>query len=60
MHANNLAIGRNHYTAESGFLTAGADWFRVTLKWSDGAEVYAIYDTKQEAIAHLNRLGFFQ
>lgn len=59
MTANKLALGRNHYTAQTGFLTIGDNWFRVTLKWNDSAEVYAIYDTKQEAIAHLNRLGFF-
>lgn len=59
MYANALATGRNHYTAETGSLTVGDDWARVDLRWADGAHVSEVYDSKAEAVAHLNRLGFF-
>jgi hypothetical protein len=59
MNANTLAIGRNHYTADTGSMTDFGDCFRVDIRWNDGAHVYTIHDTKSEAVAHLNRLGFF-
>lgn len=62
MHANALALGRNHSTADVASLTefGGTDpCFRVDLKWNDGGHFYEIHDTKGEAVAHLNRLGFY-
>lgn len=59
MNGNALSLGRNHTTADRASLTDFGDCFRVNLDWADGASVYCIYDTKEEAVAHLNRLGFF-
>jgi hypothetical protein len=58
MNGNELSLGRNHYTADSGSLTDFGDCFRAELKWADGAHVYSIFDTKAEAVAYLNRLGW--
>ena len=58
MNGNQLSLGRNHSTADKASLSAGADWFRVNLNWADGAYVYCLYDTRDEAVAHLNSLGF--
>lgn len=60
MNGNQLSIGRNHMTADQASLTDFGDCFRVNLNWNDGAYVYALYDTKEEAIAHLNRLGYYK
>lgn len=60
MNGNQLSIGRNHSTANLASLASFGDCFRVDLQWSDGAYVYSIYDTKDEAVRHLNRLGFYQ
>ena len=59
MNGNALALGRNHASADVGSLTDFGDCFRVNLSWNDGAFVYVIYDTKAEAVAHLNRIGFY-
>lgn len=61
MNANSIATGRNHYTADSVSMTefGGFDaCFRVDIRWNDGGRVYAIYDTKAEALAHVHRLGW--
>ena len=61
MNGNNLSLGRNHTTADSVTMTefSGFDaCFRVDLRWDDGAHVWAIYDTKAEAVAHVHRLGW--
>lgn len=60
MTANKQALGRNHYTADSASMTDFGDCFRVNIYWADGAEVYQAYDTRDEAVAHLARLGFGQ
>ena len=59
MYANDQALGRNWYTADSASIKHGNDWFRWELHWVDGALVYGIEDTKQEAIDALARYGFF-
>jgi hypothetical protein len=58
MNANTLALGRNHYTADSASLTDFGDCFRANLNWADGAYVYSIFDTKAEAVAYLARMGW--
>jgi hypothetical protein len=35
-----------------------ADCFRWELRWDDGAFVYGIEDSKNDAIKALNRYGF--
>lgn len=59
MYANDLALGRNHYTADSAKLVTFHDCARSELHWNDGAYVYELFDTPQEAIQNLNRLGFY-
>lgn len=61
MNGNQLSLGRNQTTADSVSMTAfgGNDpCFRVDVRWADGAYVYCIYDTKEEALAHIHRLGW--
>ena len=60
MYANDKALGRNHSTADKATMKGFNDCFRVNLYWLDGAEVYDIFDTKEEAIDYLKRLGFHQ
>ncbi|MDH4481433.1 MAG: hypothetical protein QE279_01850 [Rhodoferax sp.] len=60
MHANQQALGRNHTTADKASITDFGDCYRVNLNWTDGAMVCAIYDTKEEAVNHLNNLGFYK
>lgn len=60
MYANQQATGRNHTTADKASITDCGDCYRVNLNWNDGAMVYVIYDTKLEAVNHLNNLGFYQ
>ena len=60
MHANHLALGRNHSTADRASLTDFGDCFRVNLDWNDGAHVYMMHDTKAEAVQHLADLGFYK
>lgn len=59
MTANDKAIGRNDYTADKVTMTDFGDCFRVDIRWQDGAHVYMVHDTKAEAIAHVNKLGWF-
>lgn len=59
MNGNALSLGRNHTTADKASITDFGDCFRVNLEWNDGAYVYMIHDTKDEAVQHLARLGFF-
>ena len=49
---------RNFYTADSAAMTSFSDCFRWELRWNDGAFVYGIEDSKQEAIKALNKYGF--
>ena len=61
MTGNQLAIGRNHSTADSISMKEfhGVDaCVRVDIRWNDGAHVYVIYDTKDQALAHVRRLGW--
>jgi hypothetical protein len=60
MNGNQLSIGRNHSTADRASLTDFGDCFRVNLDWDDGANVYVLYDTKDDAVQHLARLGFYK
>lgn len=62
MTANDLALGRNHTTADSVSTTEfwGSDpCVRVDITWDDGAHVYMIHDTMAEAMEHVHGLGFF-
>ena len=61
MHANELALGRNHATCDRLSVThfGGFDpCWRVDLCWDDGAHVSALYDSENEAKTHAYRLGF--
>lgn len=58
MNGNELSLGRNHTTADAVSLTSFFDCFRVNINWNDGAYVYIIYDTKQEALNHIYNLGW--
>lgn len=58
MNGNTLALGRNHYQADKVSMTDFGDCFRVDIRWNDGAHVYSIYDTKDEAMQHVHRLGW--
>ena len=58
MHANTLALGRNHSTADAVSMTDFGDCFRVDVRWNDGAHVYSLFDTKPEALAQVRSLGF--
>ena len=63
MHANELALGRDHYTCDRLSVThfGGLDpCWRVDLYWDDGAHVSDLHDTEEEAQAHAERLGFFK
>ena len=59
MYANEKAIVRNHTTADNATIKSFSDCHRVNLDWDDGAMVYIIYDTLEEAVTHLNNLGFY-
>jgi len=62
MNGNEMSLGRNHATADSVSMTSGHDgstpWFRVDIRWNDGAHVYMVHDTEAEALSHVHRLGF--
>lgn len=61
MNGNQLALGRNHAGADSISVVefGGADpCARVDIRWNDGAYVYVVYDSKEEAVAHVRRLGW--
>ena len=58
MNGNELSLGRNHTTADAVSITSFIDCFRVNINWNDGAFVYCIYDTKEEAISHVYKLGW--
>lgn len=58
MIANTSALGRNHYTADLVTMTDFGDCFRVDIRWDDGAWVYMIHETKEEALSHVYRLGW--
>ena len=58
MNGNQKSIGRNFYTADSASMTTFSDCFRWELRWNDGAFVYGIEDSKQDAINALNKYGF--
>ncbi len=62
MNGNELSLGRNHATADSVSMTASHDgsapWFRVDIRWNDGAHIYMVHDTESEAREHARRLGF--
>jgi hypothetical protein len=62
MNGNEMSLGRNHATADSVSMTASHDgsapWFRVDIRWNDGAHIYMVHDTESEAREHARRLGF--
>jgi len=58
MNGNQLALGRNHTTADSVSLSDFGDCFRVDIRWNDGAHVWVIYDTRDEAVNHASNLGW--
>jgi hypothetical protein len=58
MNGNQLALGRSHTTADSVSMIDFGDCFRVDIRWNDGAHVWVIYDTRNEAVAHANNLGW--
>lgn len=58
MYANDLAIGRNHYTADTAKLITFSDCARSEIHWNDGAMVSELFDTREEAVENLRRLGF--
>ena len=58
MNGNQLSLGRNHLTADSCSMTDFGDCFRVDIRWADGAHVYYLCDTKDEALSHVHRLGW--
>ena len=58
MTGNQLSLGRNHRNADEVSITSFSDCYRVNIRWSDGAYVYTIYDTKEEAIKHVHSLGW--
>ena len=60
MHANDKAIGRSWYTADSASLTDYGDCFRVNLFWNDGGKAFILHDTKTDALAYLADHGFTQ
>ena len=58
MNVNDKALGRNWFTAHSAELTTFSDCARWTIRWDDGAEVTGLEDTREQALAALNRYGF--
>lgn len=64
MYANEKAIGRNWYTADSAKLVEGGNkylgnaWARWELHWNDGGIVCCTEDSHAEAVAALQRYGF--
>lgn len=58
MNGNTLSLGRNHSTADSVSMTDFGDCVRVDIRWNDGGYVYMVHDTKEEALAHVHRLGW--
>jgi hypothetical protein len=59
MNGNSLSLGRNHTTADTVSMTDFGDCVRLDLKWNDGAYVYHLFDTKEEAVKQAARLGFY-
>ena len=59
MNGNALSLGRNHMTADAVSLTVFSDCFRIDIRWNDGAHVYMLHDTKDDAIKHANQLGWY-
>jgi len=53
-----MAVGRNHDSADRLELSDFGDCFRVDLWWADGACASALYETAEEAGAHIRSLGF--
>jgi hypothetical protein len=58
MNGNEKSLGRNWYTADTAVMVSFSDCFRWELRWNDGAVVYGIEDTKNDAVQALNRYGF--
>lgn len=58
MRANDLATGRNWYTADTAKLFNFSDCARWELHWNDGAMVSGIEDTHEDAVKALRRYGF--
>ncbi len=59
---NEASLGKNHTSADIISLTSflGVEpEYRIDISWFDGGHVWAIYDDKNEAIDHANRLGFY-
>lgn len=58
MYANDLATGRNHYTADRATLKVFGECARTELHWNDGALVRCVFDTVAEARQYLRERGF--
>lgn len=55
------SLGRDWSTADTVSMTAfnGYDpCWRVDVRWDDGAHAYLIYDSVDEALAHVRALGW--
>jgi len=44
MYANEIAAGRNWYTADTAKLVTGPDWARAELRWNDGGYAHYLFD----------------
>ena len=58
MYANDIAMGRNWYTAQRATLVTFHDCARAELHWNDGGFAYCLFDTEGEARAYLREHGF--
>ncbi|AVA38324.1 MULTISPECIES: hypothetical protein [Cupriavidus] len=58
MYANEIATGRNWYTADRAKLVTFNDCARAELHWNDGGYAYSLFDTEAEARQYLREHGF--
>lgn len=52
------ALGRYWGSAERAVMVEFDDCVRNEFHWADGAMVYQLHDTKDEALEQMRRLGF--
>ena len=58
IHTSDNLASRSWYSADSAELTRFGDCVRWKLNWFDGAFVYCLEDTEDQARAELRRYGF--
>jgi hypothetical protein len=58
MNGNQQSLGRNWTTADRATLHDFGDCFRAHIYWDDGAEAWALHDTREAALSNLARWGF--